>query len=369
MDIISYSKAKKAKYAVREVNQHIGHTNEYKHGLEDVNDSYNTADERISNMENKASPATLNRKISEESARVMVNLNKHNLKVNSLLNATRYNLKNHLFDTFADDSTILYSESSNIQYNTSLKRIELIPGKASGTVVFKPISIGKQIEAFALSFEGSGLSLKNVPIPLDEQNTYTNFDKDTKKIEVQKQVQSSNGTLVNVYKEQAVIETPVISLGKEINGISSIPLNPNVDCYIKDSKNNITFSEYRKIDSFPISCEPYVQLKFVLHAMEQSIQIKTNTDFTDVSSGHFFGSLTSKLAPVLKRKFDIDVDSKTTTNSNGIIVNANTMKMNAAPYLRRKFNIHNEPTLEDNNAMNIKTDVYPLFIESTYNLI
>lgn len=137
MDIISYSKAKKAKYAVREVNKHIGHTNEYKHGLGDVNGNFTTADERLTNMELKAAPSILNRRISDMSAITMVNLNKHNLKVKTLLNSNRYGHKNMVFDDFKDTTNINTSATSNIAYDTNNGIIKVYNKNLPGSLIIK----------------------------------------------------------------------------------------------------------------------------------------------------------------------------------------------------------------------------------------
>lgn len=135
MDIISYSQGKKAKKQVNKLNQHLGRTNEYKHGDQDIKDTYNTVDERITEMEQETAPGKLNKKISELSANTMINLNKHNLKVDSLLNATRYKHKNMVFDTFADDSGIDPDKSSGYLLDSTNQKIVIDSNQTEADVV------------------------------------------------------------------------------------------------------------------------------------------------------------------------------------------------------------------------------------------
>lgn len=367
MDIISYSKAKKATVAIKNVNKRLGHNEQFKHGDKDIKGNFDSTDKRIQAIELETAPALLNRRVSELTAHTMVNLNKHNLKVKTFLGVTHYALKNHLFDDFADNKSISFTESTNIQYNSTLKRIELVSGKTSGTVVFLPVSVGKPIDSLALSFEGEGISYKTINVPLDDSCKYNQFDRTAKMIEIIEKVKDSNNNEVNIYKDSATIETPIIFIGDDISGIYSLSVTNNIDVFLADSLDGKIFSDYKKA-VFPLECKPYIRLKIVLNPIEGIIELPADVDFTDNSNGHFVGELTSNLAPILKRKFDIDIDSETTVNNNGIIVNSITMQMWTQPYLRRQFNIQKDLEIEESDIEDIES-IYSVYLQNAYKLI
>ncbi len=115
MDIISYSKAKKAGKAVKVANKRIGHTDKFKHDDKDIKDLFNTVDERITNIGRELYPDQMNKKISNLTKNTMINLNKHNLKLDVFMNANKYQHKEMVYDSFKDQSN-KDSASVNVSY-------------------------------------------------------------------------------------------------------------------------------------------------------------------------------------------------------------------------------------------------------------
>lgn len=114
MDIISYQKAMKAKRAIASTQDRLGYN-----GTEqdlDITDVYTNTKERLEELEKKDPEVELLNMVSDVSKHTMINLNKHNLRVNSLLNHTRYQLTDMIVDDFQDDSGIDKEKSKNIKH-------------------------------------------------------------------------------------------------------------------------------------------------------------------------------------------------------------------------------------------------------------
>ncbi|CDQ41799.1 hypothetical protein [Virgibacillus salexigens] len=115
MDIISYQKAAKAKREIKLTQDKLG-----MNGTEqdkDIKDKYENVDNRITALEEKDPGVELVNRVSDVSIQTSINLNKYNLKVNSLLNLQRYKLKDLIVDDFADESGIDSSLSINYFYD------------------------------------------------------------------------------------------------------------------------------------------------------------------------------------------------------------------------------------------------------------
>jgi|GEM_PF-3849306 len=77
----------------------------------------------------------INTRISEMEKMVTTNLNKHNLRVSTLLNARKYRLSDMVIDSFDDDSGIDSTLSSGYTHNASEGKIEVASGSDKATVI------------------------------------------------------------------------------------------------------------------------------------------------------------------------------------------------------------------------------------------
>lgn len=133
MDVISYQKASKAKEEIRNTQDRLG-----MNGTEqelDIRDIYNNVDERIAELEKKNPEVELYNRVSDVSAHTMINLNKHNLRVSSLLNQSRYSLSDMIVDDFIDESGIDKSMSVNYLYDGLNNIIKIAEGESQAEIV------------------------------------------------------------------------------------------------------------------------------------------------------------------------------------------------------------------------------------------
>ncbi|MBR3118516.1 MAG: hypothetical protein IKF29_04675 [Oceanobacillus sp.] len=133
MDLISYQKASKAKKEIKLTQDRLG-LNETEQGL-DIRDIYTNVDERISELEKKNPEVKLYNQVSDVSAHTMINLNKHNLRISSLLNQARYSLSDMIVDDFIDDSGIDKSMSVNYLYDSLNNIIKIAEGESQAEIV------------------------------------------------------------------------------------------------------------------------------------------------------------------------------------------------------------------------------------------
>ncbi len=109
MDVISLGKANKAKKNIEKLNTRLGE------GIQDIHPNVRT---RLEELEKRKPGDILNKRVSEIEAHTHINLNKHNLRVASLLNQNRYKHTDMVMDDFNDDSGIDFDQSVNLEWIT-----------------------------------------------------------------------------------------------------------------------------------------------------------------------------------------------------------------------------------------------------------
>jgi hypothetical protein len=116
MDILSLGKAMKAKKAMKALNDRLGS------GVEDIHPDVKT---RLEALEAKDPGVTLYNRVGDVEKNTAVNLNKHNLHVNTILNKNKFGLTELAFDDFADASGVDASKSINILHDPIGNKVEL----------------------------------------------------------------------------------------------------------------------------------------------------------------------------------------------------------------------------------------------------
>jgi hypothetical protein len=133
MDVISLSKATKAKKAIKKLQDRLG-MNGTEQG-KDVRDIYANVKTRLEELEKKDPHITLYNRVSEVEANTAINLNKHNLHINSILNKNKYGLTDLAFDDFGDDSGIDHSKSTGHEFDAVGRKVKIASGQTQAEVV------------------------------------------------------------------------------------------------------------------------------------------------------------------------------------------------------------------------------------------
>lgn len=126
MDIISYQKGMKAKAALEALNKRLGN---------DVQDIHSTVKQRLESIEARDLHITLNNSVSALENNISSSLNKHNLKVKSILNTQRFGLKELSFDGLSDATNIDSTKSVNYTFDGAGKKIKATNPLSPITVV------------------------------------------------------------------------------------------------------------------------------------------------------------------------------------------------------------------------------------------
>ena len=133
MDVISLSKATKAKKSIKKLQDRLG-MNGTEQG-KDVRDIYANVKTRLEELEKKDPHITLYNRVSEVEANTAINLNKHNLHINSILNKNKYGLTDLAFDDFGDDSGIDHSKSTGYEFDSVGRKVKIASGQTQAEVV------------------------------------------------------------------------------------------------------------------------------------------------------------------------------------------------------------------------------------------
>jgi F5/8 type C domain len=133
MDVISLGKSMKAKKSIKKLQDRLG-MNGTEQG-NDVRDIYANVKTRLEELEKKDPGITLYNRVSEVEANTAINLNKHNLHVNSVLNKNKYGLTDLAFDDFGDDRGIDHSKSTGYEFDSVGRKVKIANGQTQAEVV------------------------------------------------------------------------------------------------------------------------------------------------------------------------------------------------------------------------------------------
>lgn len=165
MDIIAYQKAMKTKPAIKKIKDRLG-MGGTESGEKDVRGDYSTVKERLEELEKSAPDHILKKHVSDLEASTAINLNKHNLRVSSLLNQNKYRLKDMIFDDFADALGIDSTKSSNYVLDAAGKKIKQVNASLNSEVVMVNETVQEvpQKVAVSLTFNEQLDANKNVEL-------------------------------------------------------------------------------------------------------------------------------------------------------------------------------------------------------------
>lgn len=239
MDVISYQKANRAKKAIRETLDKLG-----LNGTEndkDIVDVYENVKARLEALEEKDPEVKLFNRIGEVSKNTMINLNKHNLRIGTLLNQIRYHFTDMVVDDFFDDSGIDYERSVNIIHDDVNGLVKQEDPSLPAELVLVAEAFHSMNMFFISSMVSDNLS-KIIKINLQE-GRFNNTEFLSGGISLEKHEDGS-------YSFQGVYETDVISLGESIASVDQI----NITCtvpegttfipYVSFSEDGENFTEY-----------------------------------------------------------------------------------------------------------------------------
>lgn len=135
MDIISFSKANKAKKAIKTLQNRLGmNSTEQDNPVDYVDGLDKTVKERLEKLEENGTDHLVNL-VSNMESNVNVNLNKHNLNVSSILMKDKYNLINLVFDDFADAAGIDDTLSFNQVFDSDNKLFKINDNETEAEIV------------------------------------------------------------------------------------------------------------------------------------------------------------------------------------------------------------------------------------------
>jgi F5/8 type C domain len=128
MDIISLQKGMKAKKAIKKLNERLGS------GVQYVHPNLKT---RLEELEKKDPSVELYNRVSELETNTAINLNKHNLRMNAVVDKNKYALTDLSFDDFGDDTGIDKGKSTNFVYDAVGKKVKM-SGSLDAEVITTP---------------------------------------------------------------------------------------------------------------------------------------------------------------------------------------------------------------------------------------
>lgn len=261
MDVISLSKANKAKRTIQQLDNRLGE------GVQDIHPNVKT---RLEELEKKDPQVALFNRVSLMESNTAINLNKHNLHVSGLLNKNRYQMTDLITDDFGDDTGIDQTQSTGYAYDATNKKVTIASGETQAEVVTISESLTDVPQMIILS------QLSN------EQSTATQEEN------------LANGILFNtVFTGDAIqlltqedsafpatgsYETSIIDLGDNFKELKKIErtLNEPEGCAITwltaTSNDGTSFSEYVLLNSDNTIASPsarYVKIKAELMAKKE----------------------------------------------------------------------------------------------------
>lgn len=273
MDVISLGKANKAKKEIEQLKDRLG-----MEGTEqdlDIRDVYENVDERLTALEERKPDIEFFNKVGEVSAHTAINLNKHNLRVSSLINQARYKLTDMIVDDLEDDSGIDYKKSFNIVYDNGIVKQDDQTEQAELVFITEAFHT---MNMFFISSLMNPHSYKQIDIDLSE-GVFNNTEISSGQIRLKKQEDDS-------FVFQGIYETDPIELGENVS-LAKVDMNMNlpndttITPFIAFSDDGINFTNYSKNLQ---GQGKYAKLKFEFESSLETV-IKTLSLFIKEGNG------------------------------------------------------------------------------------
>lgn len=229
MDILSLGKANKAKRAIKKVNDRIG---------SGVGLSYGSAKKRIEFLESKDPKVDPSKRVSALEANTHINLNKHILRVNTLMDKKRLGLKDMIVDDLGDDSGLKLNSSTNVAYVSSSSLVEVLDKNEEGIIFLKDELLQIPAEILSVSLMHTGGDKRLISLDLSN-GAIENLIYQEGELSV---TQIGDEFL----KEGTWISEPVIleEKDKKFLSIKTTGLSEGVEVSFSYSKNGTEWSEF-----------------------------------------------------------------------------------------------------------------------------
>jgi len=287
MDVVSYAKSIKAKKRIQQLQNRLG-MNGTEQG-NDVRDVYESVKQRLETLEQKSPKMALYNRVSELETNTIINLNKHNLHVNSVLNQNKYQFMELMFDDFADDSGIDATKSISYVFDSVNRRIQIANGQTQAIVVTTAENTVNIPRMITVSQVFNKQAVVQKPIDLNN-GTHVNTEIINGKIQLQFRHTEDQ------YVPSGIYETPVIDFGENTKQILKLQTsiyiptasaNQNkaeVYIYTSTSPDNQTFSDWQLLNPDGTIASPagrYLRIKIELKAeREQELnQVNTSVEY------------------------------------------------------------------------------------------
>lgn len=254
----------------------------------------------------KAAPL-LNR-LSELEMNTHINLNKHNLRVNALLDKKRYNLKEMVVDDFGDATGIDSTMSSNIKHDVDNHKVTL----SSEGQIGEMVTVKDTLDYIPSFITLSAVTASDTRVIKSITNEFISIPKKTE----------------TLYEKSFTWESKVIDLGEEVtirslDIVSNIPEGTAIVFYAATSKDGYSFTEYKEVSEdgvFDAIEGRYIKVKAELTAKKE---VTEYVDVYDLSSSEQFEEnefIIVDGAAKLKTAYKIPMTVDTTYTEEGILL-------------------------------------------------
>ncbi|MGF0347778.1 hypothetical protein ACQR3P_29480 [Rhodococcus sp. IEGM1300] len=278
MDVISLGKAKKVKKAndALDVRMGIG-----------VKGSAADVASRVSLVEEADPKAGLVERIGKVSAHTAINLNKHNLQMNTYLNKGHTEHKEMVFDDFSDASGIDEVKSTGILHDTVSKTVKLQDGALSGELVLTAESSEDIPMLATVSMASNGSTTDKMSGPLEGgQLTGTTLLDGALSLSVIE---------AEVLEKEGTFESDVIDMGENFKTLSRLEATSvqsgetSIDWFTATSNDGVVFEEYLPLNTdgtIASTNHKFIKVKAVLRA-EGVLVPRLVHDFTAEEASQF----------------------------------------------------------------------------------
>lgn len=213
MDVIALGKANKAKRAMKKINDRLGE------GVKDIHANVKT---RLEEIEKKDPQVPLYNRVSDVEKNTAVNLNKHNLHINTILNKNKFGLTELAFDDFADDTGIDASKSSGHSFDLAGRKMKIANGQTQASVVTTPEQLDTVPQMITVSQSFNEQNTISVPVNL-ASGTLTDVEIVNGKIQLKKIGEVVSGITGNIIPtmNSNTSGSPIVVSASTENGASS----------------------------------------------------------------------------------------------------------------------------------------------------
>ncbi|WAT23577.1 hypothetical protein O0R52_21515 (plasmid) [Bacillus halotolerans] len=249
-------------------------------------------------------------RISDVEKNISINLNKHNLRVNSLLNQSAYKFSDMVFDDFQNEDGIDTEKSTGYFFDSSKRIIKIAPSKDKAEIVLKSEEANNPTKLFiSMAIDDQTEKEKIIPFQMGQYEGVV-YENEVIKL----------GKIEGEYINAGCFESSIIDLGTNIKRIKKIiseyitPSNAAINFLFRTSKDGIEFTDYKPVDNFDNMDidDRYIQVMVELLAAF-TLQPKPTINLYEFNEGATKDGetiLLQSLDKMLKRMNNISNDSK-----------------------------------------------------------